>query len=146
MAVVVQELAGTQIGDHFYPHISGVACSWNYYPVSHSKPEDGFAAIAFGLGVYVVEGKSAHRFSPVYPELGFGSFKDLITSSQVKFYAVNTTRKDVDLQSQGENAGLDLLDVSVAEKSGSLKHCASVYDVEKRPDRTESQPPRTANT
>jgi hypothetical protein len=130
MAVVVQELAGTQIGDHFYPHISGVACSWNYYPVSHSKPEDGFAAIAFGLGVYVVEGKSAHRFSPVYPELSFGSFKDLITSSQVKFYAVNTTRKDVDLQSQGENAGLDLLDVSVAEKSGSLKHCASVYDVE----------------
>lgn len=130
MAVVVQELVGTQIGDHFYPHISGVACSWNYYPFSHSKPEDGFAAIAFGLGVYVVEGKSAHRFSPAYPELSFGSFKDLIASSQVKFYAVNTMRKDVNLQFHGEKAGLDLLDVSVAEKSGSLKHCASVYDAE----------------
>ncbi|MBN1602609.1 MAG: hypothetical protein JW915_13455 [Chitinispirillaceae bacterium] len=130
MAVVVQELVGTQIGDHFYPHISGVAGSWNYYPFSHSKPEDGFAAIAFGLGVYVVEGKSAHRFSPAYPDLSFGSFKDLITSSQVKFYAVNTTRKDIDLQSQGEKAGLDLLDLSIAEKSGSLKHCASVYDTE----------------
>jgi hypothetical protein len=130
MAVVVQELVGTQTGDYFYPHISGVAGSYNYYPVSHTKPEDGFVVIAFGLGVYVVEGRSGHRFSPAYPDLSFGSIKDALTNSQVKFYAVNTAVKDINLQSDGEKAGLNLLDIGVAEKAGSLKHCASVYDIE----------------
>jgi hypothetical protein len=130
MAIVVQELVGTQIGDHFYPHISGVAGSYNYYPISHTQPEDGFAVIAFGLGVYVVEGRSGHRFSPAYPELSFGSNKDALTNSQVKFYAVNTLRKDADFKSGGEKAGLDLLDIVTAENAGTLKHCASVYDFE----------------
>jgi hypothetical protein len=130
MAIVVQELVGTQIGDYYYPHISGVAGSYNYYPVSHTRPEDGFAVIAFGLGVYVVEGRSGHRFSPAYPDISFGSIKDALTNSQVKFYAVNTSRTDIDLQSVGDKAGLDLLDIADAEKAGSLKHCASVYDFE----------------
>jgi hypothetical protein len=130
MAIVVQELIGTQIGDYFYPHISGVAGSYNYYPVSHASPEDGFAVIAFGLGVYVVEGRSGHRFSPAYPEISFGSIKDALTNSQVKFYAVHTAGKEIDLLADGDKAGLHLLDIAVAEDAGALKHCASVYDFE----------------
>jgi len=130
MAVVLQELVGTQIDNYYYPQISGVAGSYNYYPVSHTKPEDGFVVIAFGLGVYVVEGRSGHRFCPAYPAISFGSIKDALTNSQVKFYAVNTERTSINLLSEGEKAGLDLLDISIGEKNGTLKHCASVYDSE----------------
>src|SRR5512133_994329 len=89
MAVVVQQLVGTNFGDCYYPHISGVAGSFNYYPVAHMKSEEGFAVIAFGLGVYVVEGHSGHRYSPAYPEINFGSIKNMLTNSQVQFYNVN---------------------------------------------------------
>ncbi len=130
MAVVVQQLAGTNFEDVYYPHISGVAGSFNYYPVAHMKSEEGFAVIAFGLGVYVVEGRSGHRFSPAYPEISFGSLKDLMTNSQVQFYGVTMAKNGLNLYEKGEKAGLDLLEIDYAEKNKSLIHCASVYDSE----------------
>jgi hypothetical protein len=130
MAVVVQQLVGTNFGDVYYPHISGVAGSFNYYPVAHMKPDEGFAVIAFGLGVYVVEGRSGHRFSPAYPEINFGSIKDMLSNSQVQFYGVNLSKTGLNLYQKGEKAGLDLLSIDSAEKNMSLIHCASVYDRE----------------
>jgi Pyruvate phosphate dikinase, AMP/ATP-binding domain len=130
MAVVVQQLVGTNFGDFYYPHVSGVAGSFNYYPVAHMKSDEGFAVIAFGLGVYVVEGRSGHRFSPAYPEINFGSIKDLLTNSQVQFYGVNLSKTGLNLYEKGEKAGLDLLGIDSAEKNKSLIHCASVYDRE----------------
>ena len=65
MAVVIQEVVGNQYGDVFYPHISGVAQSYNYYPFAHMKPEEGFAVIALGLGRYVVEGRRHFVLHPV---------------------------------------------------------------------------------
>lgn len=127
MAVVLQELVGHQYGDYYYPHISGVAQSYNYYPVAHMKPEEGFAVAAVGLGSYVVEGWKAYRFSPRYPKIEMFSTKDLLNSTQLKFYALHTGKGHVDYLTQGELASLELLDISEAEKLGTLAHCASVF-------------------
>ena len=129
MAVVIQEVVGNQYKDVFYPHISGVAQSYNYYPFAHMKPEEGFAVVALGLGRYVVEGEKAFRFSPLYPNLEINSPKDQYKGSQVHFYAVDLKKQDVNLL-EGEDAGLRKLDIYDAEMHGTLKHCASVYSLE----------------
>ncbi|MDX9881828.1 MAG: PEP/pyruvate-binding domain-containing protein [Prolixibacteraceae bacterium] len=128
MAVVLQELVGNQYGDYYYPHISGVAKSYNYYPVAYMKPGEGFAVAAVGLGAYVVDGWQSFRFSPRYPKTGMYSIKDLLNSSQVKFYALNCKELKVDFLKDGELASLNLLDISEAEKHGTLVHCVSVYN------------------
>ncbi len=128
MAVVLQELIGSRHDNYYYPHISGIAQSYNFYPVSHMKPEEGFAVAAVGLGVYVVNGRKAYRFSPKYPNVEIFTTKDLINSTQVEFYAVDLDKKDIDFEKDGELASLSLLDISEAEQHGTLKHCASVYD------------------
>jgi hypothetical protein len=127
MAVVLQELVGNHYGEYYYPHISGIAQSYNYYPVAHMMPEEGFAVAAVGLGSYVVEGWKSYRFSPRYPKIEMYSNKDLLDSSQLKFYALNTTKSEVDYVTDGELASLELLNISEAEKHGTLVHCASVY-------------------
>jgi hypothetical protein len=129
MAVVIQEVVGHQYEDVYYPHISGVAQSYNYYPFAHMKPEEGFAVTALGLGRYVVEGEKAFRFAPQYPDLEINSPKDMYKGSQVYFYAVDMAKKDVNLL-EGEDAGLRKLDIYDAEMHGTLKHLASVYSLE----------------
>ncbi|MBN2862521.1 MAG: pyruvate, phosphate dikinase, partial [Bacteroidales bacterium] len=129
MAVVIQEVVGARHSDFFYPHISGAAQSYNFYPVSHMKPQDGVAVIAVGLGHYVAEGERAFRFSPAYPAMDIISQKDLYKSSQVSFYAVDLAKKDLNLM-DGEKAGLISLDISKAEVHGTLNHSASVLNVE----------------
>ena len=128
MAIVIQEVVGERHENMFYPHISGVAQSFNYYPFAHMKPEEGFAVAAVGLGKYVVEGNRAYRFSPKYPGTEIYSPKDQFRNSQVEFYAVDLGKKNLDLLEEGETAGLTKADTTVAEKHGTLKHCASVYN------------------
>lgn len=127
MAVVIQEVVGNQYDDLYYPHISGVAQSFNFYPFAHMKPEEGFAIASVGLGKYVVEGNRAYRFSPKYPATRINSLKDQFNNSQVWFYAIDMKRKDLDLL-EGELAGISEEDMSVSERHGTLTHCASVYD------------------
>jgi hypothetical protein len=127
MAVVIQEVVGNHYDKYFYPHISGVAQSYNYYPVSHMKPEEGFVVAAVGLGKYVVEGEKAYRFSPRYPEIEINSSKDQFRNSQVEFFAVDMEKTEPNLL-EGDIAGLARLDISEAENHGTLKHCASVYN------------------
>jgi hypothetical protein len=129
MAIVIQEVVGNRFENAFYPHVSGTAQSFNFYPVAHMTPSDGFAVIAIGLGQYVVEGERAYRFSPAYPSLDIISLKDLYKNSQVMFYAVDMAKKELNLL-EGENAGLIALDISHAEKHGTLKHIASVLNVD----------------
>lgn len=129
MAVVIQEVVGNQYGDVYYPHISGVAQSYNYYPFGHMKPEEGFAVCALGLGRYVVEGEKAYRFSPLYPNLEINTPKDQYKLSQVHYYAVDLKKQDVNLL-EGEDAGLRKMDIDDAEMHGTLKHLASVYSIE----------------
>lgn len=127
MAIVLQEVVGNTFDRYHYPHISGVAQSYNYYPFAHMKPEEGFAVAAVGLGCYVVEGEKAYRFSPKYPTTEINTPKDQFKNSQVYFYAIDTEKHNVNLL-EGEFAGLAKLDIDVAEKHGNLRHCASVYD------------------
>jgi hypothetical protein len=127
MAIVIQEVVGNRYEDAFYPHISGTAQSFNFYPVAHMTPQDGFAVIAVGLGHYVVEGERSFRFSPAYPALDIISHKDLYKNSQVRFYAVDMGKKDLNLL-EGENAGLITLDIQYAENHGTLNHSASVLN------------------
>ena len=129
MAVVIQEVVGNKYDDMFYPHISGVAQSYNYYPFSHMKPEEGFAVTALGLGKYVVEGENAYRFSPRYPSTEILTPKDQIQNSQVQFYAVDLKKQKPNLL-EGDTAGLIKPDIDEAERHGTLKHCASVYNID----------------
>jgi len=129
MGIVIQEVVGNVYGDYFYPHISGVAQSYNYYPYGHMKPEEGFAVLGIGLGKYVVDGEKAYRFSPAFPSSENNSAKDQFKNSQVEFYAVNLKKKELNLL-EGDTAGLIRLDIDEAEEHGALTHCASVYDSE----------------
>jgi hypothetical protein len=129
MAVVLQEVVGNRFEDAYYPHISGVAQSYNYYPFSYMKPEEGFAVLALGLGKYVVEGEKAHRFSPKYPNVEINTPKAQFQNSQLEFFAVDLKKKNVNLL-EGDTAGLIRLDIDDAERQGTLTHCASVYNVE----------------
>jgi hypothetical protein len=127
MAVIIQEVVGNPYEDYFYPHISGVAQSYNFYPFSYMKPDEGFAVTAVGLGKYVVEGEKTYRFSPAHPQLEIYTPKDLFKNSQLHFYAIDMARKNISLL-EGEDAGLCKLEISKAEDHGTLKHLASVYD------------------
>ena len=129
MAIVLQEVVGQKHGKYFYPHISGTAQSHNYYPYAHMKPDEGFALAALGLGYYVVEGEKSFRFSPAYPNLEINTSKYLFNNSQMLYYAVDLSREEIDLK-KGELAGLIKLDISQAEKDGTLTHAASVYSIE----------------
>jgi hypothetical protein len=146
MALLIQEVAGSRFGDRFYPHISGVAQSFNYYPVAYTLPQDGIANIAVGLGKYVVEGGKAYRFSPPYPEMDMLPPKEQLRTTQKVFYALDMSRTSVDLYS-GEDATLLTLDVTEAEKDGALHHCASVWDRndDRLRDGLDSPGPRVVN-
>jgi CheY-like chemotaxis protein len=127
MAVLIQVAVGNRNGKHYYPHFSGVAQSYNYYPVSYLKPEDGIAIIGFGFGKYVIDGEKAHRFCPKYPKLDFLSPEDQLKNSQTSFYAINMEERGINLMA-GEDAALLRLNISDAEKDGTLNYCVSVWD------------------
>ena len=130
MAIILQELVGNQYDHYYYPHISGTAQSYNYYPVSQMKPEDGFANIAIGHGFYVVGGRKSYRFSPKNPEIEVFSTKDLLNSTQVELLALDLSKKNIDIMNDGELAAFEHIDLSLAEKHGSIKHCVSTYNAD----------------
>ncbi|HPY15512.1 MAG TPA: PEP/pyruvate-binding domain-containing protein, partial [bacterium] len=127
MAVIIQELVGNSYGDHFYPHISGVAQSYNYYPFSHMKPEDGLGLLAAGLGKSIVDGSQSFRFCPKFPKMNVMTAKDLLQNSQRYIYGLNIKNNQLHLEN-GDEATLEKIGIDIAEKHGSLNLCASVYD------------------
>jgi DNA-binding NarL/FixJ family response regulator len=127
MAVVIQELVGSPHGGYFYPHAAGVAQSYNYYPVSYVKPEDGLCIAALGLGTYVVGGGSAYRFCPKYPKLDVLSPDHALESTQRYFHALSLEDEAPDLL-KGEMASLLELPVSAAEKDRYFPMLASTWD------------------
>jgi phosphoenolpyruvate synthase/pyruvate phosphate dikinase len=130
MAVVIQEVVGQNHNGKFYPSVSGVAHSYNYYPVSHMKPEDGFSVAALGLGMYVVGGENAYRFCPRYPSININSVGEQVQNSQKVFYAMDLTNSEIDLVAFGEDASIKKYKIKEAEKDGTLEHLASTYDYE----------------
>jgi len=130
MAVIIQETVGSIHGDrYYYPYISGVAQSYNFYPMAHMKHTDGIANIALGLGKSVVEGKLNFRFCPRYPETDVLTPEEMLRSSQKKFFAIDLSKNDFDL-TKGEEITLENLNIKDADEQGTLKYIASVWDYE----------------
>ncbi|MFW5663177.1 MAG: DUF5752 family protein, partial [Bacteroidota bacterium] len=131
MAVIIQRLVGKKYGNYFYPHISGVAKSYNYYPFGKSQPKDGVVNLALGLGKTIVDGGVSMQFSPRYPGITpqFGSTSDLFNKSQIKYWALDMT-SDIIKKIPDENSHLKQIDLGFAERHGTLKHLASTYSPE----------------
>lgn len=129
MAVVLQEMVGSQYGDRYYPSMSGVARSLNYYPLGDETADEGIVNLALGLGKYIVDGGLTLRFSPYHPNkvLQTSELDIALKETQTRFYAL-------DLKNVGENFSIDdgfnllKLHVKEAEKDGSLNYIASTYD------------------
>ncbi len=130
MAVIIQEVVGNEFNGKFYPHISGVAHSYNYYPVAYMEPEDGVSVTALGLGMYVAGGESAWRFCPKYPSINTTSVRDQIRESQRHFYAIDMKHDTFDLVNQGEDAAIRRYRLKEAEADGTLELCVSTYSME----------------
>ncbi|MDJ0988260.1 MAG: PEP/pyruvate-binding domain-containing protein [Desulfobacterales bacterium] len=131
MGVVIQQLTGEAYGQHFYPAISGVAQSYNYYPISYLKPDDGLAHIALGLGRIVVEGGAAMRFSPRYPQFlpQFSTVDDILENAQRFFYALNLNGFPEDLLTN-EDATLEKLDIDSAMHDAPVRLLCSTYSAQ----------------
>jgi hypothetical protein len=128
MAVIIQEVVGARQGDRFYPHISGVARSYNYYPTGHARPEDGVVELALGLGRTIVDEGIAWTYSPAYPRANppYNSIDDLLNNSQLKFWAVNMG-KPSEYDPIRETEYMVNCDLGDAEWDGTLRHIASTY-------------------
>jgi CheY-like chemotaxis protein len=131
MGIILQEVCGKRYGNYYYPALSGVARSINFYPISPEKPQDGIASIAFGLGKLIVEGGTALRFSPRYPHkiLQLSNPEMALRETQKHFFALDmdpsSFRPSVD-----DKINLVRLNISDAENHGSLHYVSSVYDFE----------------
>lgn len=129
MAVILQEVVGNQYGDRYYPSMSGVARSLNYYPLGDEKAEEGTVNLALGLGKYIVDGGMTLRFSPYHPNqvLQTSEMEIALKETQTRFYAL-------DLKNAGHDFSIDdgfnllKLHVKEAESDGSLRYIASTYD------------------
>ena len=128
MGVVVQKLTGGVHGDYFYPAISGVAQSYNYYPISYMKPEDGLAHVAIGLGKIVVEGGTALRFCPKYPQFlpQFSTVEDILENSQRYLFALRLNGFPDDLPFR-EDATLEKLEIDNAVNHAPVRYLCSTY-------------------
>jgi len=128
MAIIIQQLAGNEYGDYFYPAVSGVAQSHNFYPISPMKAEEGIVHIALGLGKAVVEGEQTLRFSPKYPEIlpQFSSVEDMLANSQRSFYSLKIRDYPEKLNFQ-KYSNLEKLSVEEAETDFPVRTLASTY-------------------
>ncbi len=129
MAVIVQNITGSQYENRFYPTISGVARSLNFYPIEREKANEGIINIAMGLGKTVVDGEPCLRVSPKYSRkvIQLSDPKTALKSTQHKFYALNMDLKAFTPTNRPRD-GLLHLDIKEAENDGTLKYIASTYD------------------
>ena len=127
MAVIIMELVGQQHNDNFYPTFSGVAQSYNYYPVSYMNRKEGVVFIASGLGKTIADGEKSLRFSPYYPNIlpQYYSIKSTIQNTQNNFYALALKNGENPMDS-GEENNLKSFPLNIAENDGQLKYLASV--------------------
>lgn len=129
MAVILQEVVGSQYGDRFYPHISGVARSINYYPIGDERAEDGVVNLALGLGKYIVDGGLSLRVCPAHPDkvLQTSEMEMALRETQTRFYALDLKNLSPDI-AVDDSFNLLKLNVREADKDGSLSGLASTYD------------------
>ena len=129
MAVILQEVVGKQYDGCYYPNISGVLRSLNYYPIGDERAEDGIASLALGLGKYIVDGGQTLRVSPYHPHqvLQTSELETALRETQTRFYALDTRHVGNDFK---VDDGFNILNLKVkeAERDNSLNFIASTYD------------------
>lgn len=128
MAVIVQEVGGSQRGEHFYPDISGVAQSHNFYPTGSLRYEDSIAEIAIGLGKSVVEGNNVYRFSPHKPKSVLQTPQEIMKNKQKHFYAIKLSTKGNCDVVKGEEATLEKISVRSRANNGEFDMICSTWE------------------
>ena len=129
MAVILQQVVGKQYDGRFYPNISGVLRSINYYPIGDERAEDGIASLALGLGKYIVDGGQTLRVSPYHPNqvLQTSELETALRETQTRFYALDTTHVGNDFKVD-DGFNIERVKVKEAVKDGSITYLASTYD------------------
>lgn len=131
MGIIIQSVCGNNYNGYFYPTLSGVARSLNYYPIEREKAEDGIVNIAYGLGKQIVEGGISLRFSPRYPKniIQLSSPAQALKDTQKSYYALdmdpNRFKPSID-----DKINLIRLPIKNAEKDGSFRYAASTFDLD----------------
>ena len=129
MAVVLQEVIGTKYGNRYYPMISGVTRSLNFYPIGDEKAEDGIVNLALGLGKYIVDGGQTLRFSPRHPHsiLQLSTLDFALRETQTQFYALDLNNLT---QTFSVDDAFNLLKLTVkdADEDGALRYIVSTFD------------------
>ena len=129
MAVILQEVVGTQYGDYFYPNISGVARSINYYPIGDERAEEGTVNLALGLGKYIVDGGMSLRVCPAHPHQVLQTSETEIALRETQTYLLALDTKNIrDDFKVDDGFNLVKLMVRDIENNGSLQYICSTYD------------------
>ncbi len=131
MAVIIQKVAGSYHGDYYYPLVSGVAQSYNYYPGTNMKHEDGVVTLSAGLGKTAVERERTFAFCPKFPAVDMFKAVDIVQSAQRHLYTILPEKREFDL-SAGENSSLERIRISQKLLEGDLQLLASVWDYENK--------------
>jgi CheY-like chemotaxis protein len=131
MGIVLQEVCGNRYNNRFYPTLSGVARSINFYPIKPERSNDGIVNLGFGLGKYVVDGGTALRFSPKYPKntLQLSTTSIALKDTQKQFYTLDLSQKEFK-PTTDDGANLLKLKITDAESDGTLRFVASTFDFE----------------
>ncbi|MEA1874364.1 MAG: PEP/pyruvate-binding domain-containing protein [Bacteroidota bacterium] len=129
MGIVLQEICGQRYGDRFYPNISGVARSINFYPIEDEDPNDGIVDMAFGLGKHVIDGGNCLRFSPKHPKkiLQLSNTGMALRDTQKKFMSLDM-RKDSFMAHINDGINIIQDNITSAIDDASLKHVVSTFD------------------
>ncbi|RLC51998.1 MAG: hypothetical protein DRI23_03855, partial [Candidatus Cloacimonadota bacterium] len=129
MAVIIQEIIGTVDKENlFYPHFSGAAQSYNFYPTSAMSHEDGIAALAVGLGRAVVDGERAFRFCPNFPRIDMLEPAGIVENNQRDFYAVDLSKSDLDYEILDEDTFQKKCRIRSSHLDGVFKELSSIWD------------------
>ncbi|MFH1419630.1 MAG: PEP/pyruvate-binding domain-containing protein [Planctomycetota bacterium] len=129
MAVIIQEVVGQRLGDRFYPTISGVIRTYNFYPTKPARPEHGVVNLALGLGKTIVDGGVSWTYAPAFPRHSppFGSVRDQVKNTQAKFWVVNMGSPPA-YDPIAETEYLRSCSLDDAEADDVLRYIASTYD------------------
>ncbi len=131
MAIVVQEAIGRKYGEMFYPSLSGVGRSLNFYPIEPELAEEGIVNIALGLGKYIVDGGNTLRFSPKHPKkiLQLSTPEMALRETQKDFYALDLS-KSMETPEIDDSSNLIKLRLKTAENDGTIQHISSTFDLQ----------------
>ena len=131
MAIVLQEVVGSEHGQYFYPTLSGVARSLNFYPIGEEKPADGVAKVALGLGAYIVDGGKSLRFCPAYPHniLQLSELRTVLREGQKEFFALDLSMLQQSPETDTEY-NIRHLPVAAADDPETLRYAFSTLSLE----------------